>query len=190
MSKIFSSHKWLMLVACIAMMLCVSVGVSATEMDGTTTTITLNLQKVDRTVSPISTVEIDTFTFSALSTDTLKEALDKAVADTSNKLTAVEWTTVPIVAWDEESQTYVPTGEYAFALESLTYDGDDYENTTIESTSNYYKGEAWSYFYGTGATPPSTWDYPALYLSQVYVSGLAGYSNSFTLSFELSEYNF
>lgn len=179
--------KLFMVVACLAMVFCFSAGASAAVDTADSVNVTLNLQEVNRAVTPITTSEIDTIKFDALSTDTLKTALDKAKADTTNKLTDVKWKDVEVTVWDQEQGAYVPTGEIAQVLESLTYDGETYTNKTLESTSNTYKGKAWSYFYGIGETPASSWDYPALYLSQVSVADLASYGNGFTLSYEYSE---
>lgn len=179
--------KLFMVVACLAMVFCFSAGAFAAVDTADSVKVTLNLQEVDRTVTPITTSEIVTFSFDALSTDTLKVALDKAKADTTNKLTDVVWKDVPVTEWDQEQGAYVPTGEIAQVLESLTYDGVTYANEDIESTAHTYEGYAWSYFYGIGATPASSWDYPALYLSQVSVADLVSYGDSFTLSYEHSK---
>lgn len=178
--------KLLMIVACLAMVFSLSAGVSAAELTGTATTITLNLQEVNRAGTSPVTSEIETFTFSALSTDTLKAALDKAVADTNNKLTYVEWSTV-VIYEEDANGNWVATDKTGYVLESLIYDGETYANETVESTNNSYKGTAWSYFFGTGTTPSSSWDYPTSYLNQVLVSDLAGNNYGLTLSHEYSE---
>lgn len=172
--------KIFMIVACLAMVFCFTAGVSAAEANANDVTVTINFRIMDRDDDPTTSYPIteNPLTVTADLDDTLYDVIVAA------NLGAL-WDTVPIVIWNEESQSYVPTGENAKALTSLTLDGVPYVNQGEYTSSNSYSGTNWMWYYGTPSQMPElSKDYPNTYLDKVKVRNLASYNYNFTLSYE------
>lgn len=172
----------------VAMMFTFAVGVSASTDTANSVTVKINLQIADRTGEEVVAGELTNpaIEVTAETSESLYTVIQRAVAAEGNLLTTSYWKEVPIVAYNPETGSYDPTGEYAQALESLTFDGVFYENRgEYNDTYTSYTGTNWMWFYGApSAMPALSTDYPTIYLSQATVADLANYGNEFTLSYE------
>lgn len=167
--------KLFMIVACMAMVFCFTAGVSAAEANANDVTVTINFRIMDRDDDPTTSYPIteNPITVTADLDDTLYDVIVAA------NLGAL-WDTVPMV-----DEGYVPTGENAKALTSLTLDGVPYVNQGEYTSSNSYSGTNWMWYYGTPSQMPElSKDYPNTYLDKVKVRNLASYNYNFTLSYE------
>ncbi len=137
-----------------------------------TVQVNLYVQEADRMgATPVSTVLTQNpIVVNVESGQSAKDAIDAAVADNNNLLSAVEW-----------------KGDF---LKAATYNGSLYENIDsyyVDETTNenVYEGLSWMYFNGTPADMPmSSYDYPTDTLGGKILTE----DTSFTLSYEALEY--
>ena len=115
--------KVFMLIACVAMVFCFSAGAFASTNNSNSVTVTIDFQIVDRDDSPIFVYPITEAPLTV--TANLNDTLYDVIVDANLGST---WDTVPLVEWDDESQSFVPTGGTGQTLTSLTLDDVPYEN--------------------------------------------------------------
>lgn len=177
--------KLFMIVACLAMMLCVSVGVSADEPAVGTVVVDIHLQSVDRWYDSDGDGAIDTkYTTpnvkkKTCNTDarTDNNAIRVTVASTATLMDALNTAGLAVApSYDEDTEewsdnfywkrvdildaNYQPTGNKAWALQALCYNNTNYANVYSYPAANVYEGTSWMYFPGNPlAMPPNGTNY-------------------------------
>lgn len=192
--------KVFMLIACVAMVFCFAAGVSASETNANAVTVTINIQELVRAYdsdgdgiydaryeNPTANI-LDGDTVEAELTDTLYDVIVDAGFANAYGVNPSCWDLVNITEWDDETQSFVSTGETAYALTRINYDGGSKVNNSSYPSQNFYQGSSWMWYAGTAIPAPGTWgatdNYPTDYLSQVTVADLVNNNYTFTLSYE------
>ncbi|QHI71385.1 hypothetical protein [Aminipila terrae] len=171
MKKLLNKRIFAVALALVMVFAMASVSFAAEKTNGTVH-VNIYVQEVDRMgTSPVQTVLTTTpIQVTVQSGQSVKDAINKAVAEKSGLLTTAEW-----------------TGNF---LKSATYDGVNYINEdsySYDETTheNVYDGLSWMYFVNTPDNmPQSTNDYPTVSMGEKLLTSDA----SVTLSFEALEY--
>lgn len=174
MKKLLNKRIFAVVLALAMVFAMASVSFAAEQTVGTNGTVHVNLyvQEVDRMGStPVQTVHTATpIEVTVQSGQSVKDAVNAAVADATNLLSTAEW-----------SGNFLKSATYN-GITYLNEDSYSYDETTQE---NVYDGLSWMYFDNIPANmPQSTNDYPTISMGEKLLIA----DTSITLSFEALEY--